>query len=163
METNQIRPMTDKQVQFIERLFAILFGVMPEDKKQNLESILDAHKNNTVIRDTKWADAAIKQLLEMQRKANPAELRTINSTSGLNESMTDKQLAYIEALLSKMAGIMPVEKKKNLESILASHKDGSDIRSKKWASEAIEALKGIQTKANLAKVMEARAKANGNF
>ena len=163
METNQIRPMTDKQVQFIERLFAILFGVMPEDKKENLESFLGNHKNGTVGRDVKWANAAINQLLEMQRKANPAELRTVNSMASFNESMTDKQLAYIEALLSKLANIMPVEKKKNLESILASHKDGSDIRSKKWASEAIEALKAIQTKANLAKVMETRAKMGSSF
>lgn len=62
------------------------------------------------------------------------------------KAMSDKQVAFIRSLFKQVKGIMPEQEQENLINKMKAHLDGTNPLSTKWASAAIDKLKGYKTK-----------------
>jgi hypothetical protein len=72
-------------------------------------------------------------------------------------TMSDKQIALIRNLFTEVGQLLSEEKKQSLITKMRDHISGKEVRDTKWASQVIEALKGLKTKENLRIAKERRA------
>ena len=60
-------------------------------------------------------------------------------------TMTEKQIAYIRDLFKSKKQFMTIDEQESLINKMIGHIDGSDVKSTKWASDAIQKLQSYNT------------------
>ena len=88
------RPMTDKQVKYIRDLFKEVKDLLTEEEQQNLVDRMKAHLDGSVVRDTRWAAAAIDKMRARKTQAALAKAKEIKAKKAQmqNDIIEDEEL-----------------------------------------------------------------------
>jgi hypothetical protein len=70
----------------------------------------------------------------------------MSANTNKQKAMSEKQVAFIRDLFKQVKDTMPEQEQENLINKMKAHLDGTNIQSTKWASAAIDKLKGYKTK-----------------